>query len=527
MAEPIVLTEQLGGSPLARAAQAGGLPQWYQPLPSGGAAWSSHASDVRERSMRDWFAALEPAFAPHGAAGERLRRAADGTGLVVTTGQQSGLFGGPIMTFAKAITARALSDALSELLDLPVAPVFWAATDDADFDEAAVVSIAGRDGAAELRLDTRGPAGTPMARTPIGREIGALAERLSEACGSAPHARYLEAALDSYREGATIGGAYVALLRFVLEPLEISVLDVSHDAATRAAAPLLAHAARSAESVAAAVRERSKAIVAAGYSPQVDEVPGLSLVFVNEGGVKRRLTVPEAANFGDVGAGRFLSSTVLLRPVLERALLPTATYLGGPGEIAYFAQVSAVADALGAARPVVGPRWSTTIVEPRVSRVLQELEITLEELATPHAVEGRLARARTSPAIETALRALRGDLAAGVDSLRRSSEGLVPEAAVDGLEHAMDHRIGRFERRVLAGVKRREVELMRTVAATRGALFPYGSRQERKLAFIPFLARHGPALVARMLDAARGHARGLVHGGPAVPAPAASTQAAL
>ena len=527
MAEPIVLTEELGGSPLSRAARAGELAQWYQPLPQDRDAWSHHASGVRASAPTDWLARLEPAFSPAGASGERLRRAVDGAGVVVTTGQQPGLFGGPLMTFIKALTARALADTLSELLDIPVAPVFWAATDDADFDEAAVVSIVGRDGARELRLDARGRSGTPMARTLIGREVNELAIALREACGSGPHPQYLEAAMDSYREGATVGGAYVALLRHVLEPFEISVVDASHAAVAEAAAPVLVRAARNAEALASAVRERSDAIAAAGYTPQVEEVPGLSLVFLNEAGVKRRLPVREATSFGATGPGQFLSATVLLRPVLERALLPTVTYLGGPGEIAYFAQVSAVADVLGVPRPVVAPRWSTTIVEPRIRRVLTDLEITLEELAIPHAVEGRLAREHVSPAMEDALRALRSGLSSNIESLRRASDGIVPDRVVEGLERTMGHRISRFERRVLAGVKRREAELMQTVAGARGALFPHGSRQERKLSFIPFLARYGPGLVDRMLDAARAHASGLVSRAHSIPAPTASTPATL
>ncbi|HTI64060.1 MAG TPA: bacillithiol biosynthesis BshC [Gemmatimonadaceae bacterium] len=527
MAEPIVLTEELGGSPLSRAARAGELPQWYATLPRDHAGWSDCAAAVRDGAPADWYARLREGFSASGAAGERLARAADGRGLVVTTGQQPGLFGGPLMTFVKALSARALADTLSERLHIPVAPVFWAATDDADFAEAAVVSIAGRDGARELRLESKGPSGTPMARTPLRYEVGALAEALRDACGSAPHAEYLDAALDAYHQGATVGGAYVALLRRVLEPLEVSVLDVSHAAVSQAAAPLLGSAARAAEAIAGAVRDRTAEIVAAGFSPQVEEVPGLSLVSLNDGGVKRRLTIREAASLGALRPDQFLSSTVLLRPVLERSLLPTMAYLGGPGEVAYFAQVTAVADALGLPRPLVAARWSTTIVEPRVNRVLHDLEITLEELATPNAAEGRLARARVSPAMENALRALRGDLASHVDSLRRASHGVVPDAAVEGLERSIGHRVARFERRVVAGVKIREAELMRTVAAARGALFPFGSRQERKLSFIPFLARYGPGLIERMLAEARTHARWLVFGTPAISAPSTSTTAAI
>ena len=527
MSEPIVLTEPLGGSPLSRAARAGQLPQWYPPLPRDEQGWSRHVAQVRDSADPNWLRQLEPAIAPHGAAAARLQQSADGKGIVVTTGQQPGLFGGPLMTLVKALSARAFAVTLAELVGVPVAPLFWAATDDADFDEAAVVSVTGRDGARELRLETRAASGTPMARQPLGPETAALADVLREACGSAPHPEYLAAALQAYHGGATIGGAYVALLREMLEPLEIPVLDASHGAVAQAAAPLMRRATRDAESVSAAVRERNAAIVSAGFAPQVEEVPGLSLVFLNENGLKRRLPIGDAIGFADPGPGQFLSATVLLRPVVERALVPTAVYFGGPGEIAYFAQVSAVADALGTARPTVAPRWSTTIIEPRVSRVLQELEITLEELATPNAVEGRLAREHVSPAMERALRSLRGDLASNMDALRRASGGVVSGPVVDGLERSIEHRVARFERRVLAGVKRHEAALMRTVASARGALLPYGARQERKLSYVPFLTRNGPALIERMLEAARTHARALLLGAPSMSAPTASTPATL
>jgi uncharacterized protein YllA (UPF0747 family) len=195
--------------------------------------------------------------------------------------------------------------------------------------------------------------------------------------------------------------------------------------------------------------------------------------------------------------------------------------------VAYFAQATAVADALGVPRPVVGPRWSTTIIEPRVQRALDELDITLTELATPHAVEGRLARARLPADTDRAVRALRDDLASHVDALRRTSQGIVPDPVIGGLERALSHRVDRFERRLLAGVKRREDSAMQKVAAARGALFPHGTRQERKLAFVPFLARYGPALVGRMLEEARVHARALVLGAPSVTAHTAQAPAAL
>ena len=508
MTEPIVVTESLGGSKLSKAARAGELPQWFVPVPATRDGWQSHARRVLDTVPASWLDALEPAIVPRGVAAARLARSAGGRGLVITTGQQPGLFGGPLMTFVKALSARALADVLQETLGIPVAPVFWAATDDADFDEAATVSVALDGGARELRLEQRAPAGTPVARVPLGPEVRAMSELLRAASGSAPNASALESAIAAYHDGATIGDSYVALLRELLEPLEIAVFDVSHPCVARASSTILGRAAERAAAVAEAVRRRSEAIVAAGFEPQVDDVPGLAHVFLNEHGTKRRLTLREAATL-QLSEGQWLSSTVLVRPALERSLFPTAAYMGGPGETAYFAQVTALAEALGIPSPVVVPRWSMTIHEPRVQRILADLGLDADALADPHAAENLLARARLAPVTSAALAALRDDVGARVDQLRQVNGGVSP-AVLNGFRVSMEHRLDRLERRFVAGVKRRETELMRQLGTARGSLYPHGSRQERKLAFVPFLARYGAPLVDQMLDGAREHARRIV-----------------
>jgi uncharacterized protein YllA (UPF0747 family) len=243
MSSCIVRTESLGGSKLSRAARDGQLREWYVPVPSDRAAWAEYGARVRDTVNADWLDKLRDAIAPAGRAASRLERSAGGRGLVVTTGQQPGLFGGPLMSLVKAISARALADTLQDLLGIPVAPVFWAATDDADFDEAAVVSVALDGGARELALEPTAPAGTPMSRVPIGEDVVALSEYLREASGSAPHASFLDAAIAAYHPGTTVGDAYLALLRQLLEPLEIAVLDASHPEVIRRASPLLRKAA--------------------------------------------------------------------------------------------------------------------------------------------------------------------------------------------------------------------------------------------------------------------------------------------
>ena len=509
MTTPRVITEELGGSALARAAQRGELPQWYRVMPSGPDGWRAYARDVA-RASSAWLDDLLPALAPSGPAKQRLQRVAGAKGVVVSTGQQAALFGGPLYTLTKALSALAIADAIEREAGVPAAPVFWAATDDADFQEASCARVALGHEVRALCLPPPSVVGIPMSTLALG-DLRAEIAALRQASGSAVDEDPLDAVSTTHVTGATLGGAYVALLRRLLEPIGIAVLDASHPATRAAANPLLEAALDRAPEVDAALRARTDAIIAAGFEPQVELVPGLSLVFnADEQRVKRRTPFGDRAGMPRVEP-ESLTPNVLLRPVVERAIMPTAAYVAGPGEIAYFAQVSAVAEALDVPVPLVLPRWSATILEPRIERLLDRLGTRREELADPHAVESRLARAAIPHEITAAIERLRDDAARGVAGIASADrETLIPPAALEGLQQMIRRRIERLIRRYTAAVKRREEQLMRDVATARVSLFPDGNRQERVLNFIPFLARNGRPLLDVMRAEAARHAAGLV-----------------
>ena len=525
MTTPRVITEELGGSPLSRAAQRGELRQWYRATPAGPDGWRTYVQHVaRASGRRAWLDDLLPALDPSGPAEQRLRRVAGGNGVVVSTGQQAALFGGPLYTLTKALSALAIADAIERETGVPAAPVFWAATDDADFQEASCARVAMGHEVRALCLPAPAVSGIPMSALPLG-DLSMEIAALRQASGSVVDDGPLEAVGKTHATGVTLGDAYVAMLRLLLEPLGIAVLDASHPATRAAANPVLEAALDRAVEVDAALRTRTEAIIAAGYEPQVELVAGLSLVFgTDEHRVKRRTP------FGETGIQRVeaasLTPNVLLRPVVERAIMPTAAYVAGPGEIAYFAQVGAVAEALDVPVPLVLPRWSATILEPRIERLLHRLGIRREELADLHAVESRLARAVIPKEIATAIERLRDDTAKDVAAISAADrEKLIPPASLEGMQQMIRRRIERVIRRYAAAIKRREEQLMRDVASARASLFPNGKRQERVLNFIPFLARNGrPLLDAMRAEAAR-HAADLVIG-PGVRPPASGAEVA-
>lgn len=504
-----VRTDPLGGSALARAALAGATPEaWYPAAVRDREGWTRLAeATARDFAGRDWLTPLWPAIEGTGAAADRLRRTAEQGGVLVTTGQQPGLFGGPMLTWVKALSALALADAIERCTGRPAAPVFWSATDDADFEEARGTWVALPGGARRLLVRAAPPAGTPMSDAPLG-DVGEELALLLKACGSAAFQPVLDAVREAYAPGTTIGGASTALLRRVLAPLGMAVLDASAPALRAAAWPVVSLAASRGQRVADAVAARTREIQAAGFTPQVAEVPGLSLAVAYEHGVKRRLTIAEGAP-----ASGELGTTVLLRPVVERALLPTVAYCAGPGELAYFAQVSAVADALDLAQPNPVPRWSATVLEPQVARTLERLGLSEGELSDLHRAEGWLAREELPAAVSAELLALRDAATSASGRMATAGADLVPVPAVEGAARAIAHRIDRLERRFVAAAKRRGSERLHDLRTAHGALWPNGVRQERALNFVPLLARHGTPLLERMRAGAAGHAARLTFDG--------------
>jgi bacillithiol biosynthesis cysteine-adding enzyme BshC len=501
-----VISTPVVGSSLTQLAVTGARSPWFIRPPSTPDEWKRRADEMRSSLVvSDWLSALAPAMMSGGPAKERLERASN-SGFVVTSGQQPGLFGGPLYTWWKALSVLAFADELEKATGRPVAPVFWAATDDSDFKEAATTIVATADGAEIIEIPEPPGAGIALAQVPLG-DVTRQLRRLEAAAGSAPAHAIFETARSAYSKEKTIGQAYVDLLRAVVGPLGISVIDAAHPCVRAAAHPVLVRALERSSAIHDALDRRSDDLRDAGHSAQVKIVEGRTLAFSESGGKRDRVRIRDAANVARHAAPGTLGPNVLLRPIVERSILPTVAYLGGPAEIAYFAQVTAVAEALGVAGPVVLPRWSGYLIEPRVERILDRHGLSPSDFKDPHAVESRLARESLPENISANIESMRNSVRSAVERMR-TGEGaeIIPDGVLEGLSRNISHRIERLERRIAASVKRRGNDALRDAAIARGALYPFGRPQERALNIVPLIARYGNTLLENVLAEVRTHA---------------------
>lgn len=478
---------------------------WFETVPRNAAEWKTRAETIRgSLAQSDWLSPLAPAFNATGLAARRLERAA-ASGFAVTAGQQPGLFGGPLYTWWKAFTASSLADRLENETGLPVVPIFWAATDDSDYAETAGTVVATNSGSERISLPSMDDNGRALADVPLA-DVSAQFERLVAATGSAPNAAILELVRSAYSRDRTVGSAYIELMRKILEPLGIAVIDAAHPAVRAAAFPVLKQALAQSQPIEDALLARSAEMKTQKLSAQVKVVRGRSLVFAVANGERRRVRIKDAAAVAESAMPGSLGPNVLLRPIVERSIIPTVAYIGGPAEVAYFAQVTAVADAMKVVRPVVVPRWSGMVVEPRVEKILERYDLSPQDFRDPHAVETRMARESLPASLVNRIQDLKQTIESSVADLSATPGAeIVPPAVIDGLRRNVAHRVDKLERRYRAAVKRDGNEALREIAIARGALFPEGEPQERTLNFIPLLARYGDELISSAMSEITAH----------------------
>lgn len=467
--------------------------------------------------------ALAPAFLPSATREAQLARLRTPGALVVTTGQQPGLFTGPLYTIHKALSAAALASLLEERWSRPVVPVFWLAGDDHDFAEASTAAWIAADGSvATVSLSPRPPEAplTPMYRTLLGADVGPALDALA---AGLPASEFRDATLAwlerHYRPEATVAASYGGAMAELLGPLGILMFDSTHPAAKRAAAPYLVQALHEARALDDDLDRWAESRGVTARTSGITVGDGAALVMV-EASLGRDRLVQDGDQFVTRRSReRFdlpaiervaadeptrLSPNVLLRPVVESALLPTVAYLGGPGELRYLALTPPIYDRLGIAQQRPLPRWSGVIVEPRVDRVLEKFGVTLADLFTPPgALEARLVRSQLPAEAVEALDRLRRALEDGYGVLERAATEIDPTLARP-TQAVRQQALGGtqdIEKKLVQHLKRRQETELGQLARARTALVPNGKPQERVLTVAPFLARFGPGLLLELTDA--------------------------
>jgi bacillithiol biosynthesis cysteine-adding enzyme BshC len=508
------------------APQPAALRRWYpaNPFSMEWAKTSPVLGSAHQARLAGALLAQAESFGAGDAVFANIELLAQGAAAVVT-GQQVVLFGGPLLTLLKAATAIRKAQDATKVSGREHVPIFWLASEDHDLAEVDQIALLSKTSVETLTLGLKAARPVPVGALPVDRgseqglqHLEATLNRAAELLGWAPISNVLR---ECYTPGATLASAFGKLLTRIFANYGLIVMDAASREFHSIGASVLCAALERADELEDALLVRSQDLEAAGYHAQVLVTADHSLLFLIDPETGARLPLRRTSD-GAWKAGTHayatdelleilstqperLSPNALLRPVFEDQILPTAAYIGGPAEIAYFAQSEVLySRILGRVTPVL-PRLMATLVEPAVASTMALHEVELPQVLESKSIQALALRlaARAMPIegkrkIAAVGNAMDAELSALTEYLTAMSADLGRAASVSASK--MRYQMNRLRRLAASFELQKEASLNKHAAAVMLSLYPEGHLQERLLGGIWFLARYGDALPALLVE---------------------------
>ncbi|HTK28369.1 MAG TPA: bacillithiol biosynthesis cysteine-adding enzyme BshC [Vicinamibacterales bacterium] len=492
--------------------------------PSDQSAWSQAVArtQAHTRARTEIAAVIAAQQGRRGAppaARDAAGRLADPRTVAVLTGQQAGLFGGPMFTILKALTALKLADQVAHDHNVPAVAIFWIDAEDHDWEEVRSCSVFDADlDVRTVSLPARpGAEPAPVATIALDGAILEAIEALEQSLPPTDFRASLIADLRAaYQPGVGMAEAFGRWLEQVLGRRGLIVYDASDPAAKPLAGGVFARELSSPGQTARLASLAGSDLVARGYHSQVhahDDNLALFRLDLERGG--RRAIRQQDGRFV-VGDQEFtpsalvrqaqerpaaFSPNVLLRPVVQDTLFPTICYVAGPNELAYLGQLRGVYEHFAVPMPLMYPRASATIVDSAALRFLTRYKLPLEALQPQdEAALNALLKSQIPPVVEDSLNAAAQAIAAEMAHVVEAMPALDPtlEGAARSTLGRMQHDLQTLHTKVIQAAKRRDETLRRQFMHARALVFPNGHAQERTIGFVSFLNQYGPALIDRL-----------------------------
>ncbi len=447
------------------------------------------------------------------AATEKLRRPDT---VAVVTGQQAGLFGGPLFTLLKAVTAIKLARRLSKEQSVPVVAVFWVDAEDHDWNE--VASCAVLDAGCQVRrIVLKPPPGAgemPVGSLKLGDSVWTAVEAMASAL---PPNEFTATIINdlhrTYQSGTSISEAFSQWLETVLGAEGLILFDSSDPAAKPFVKNLFEQELRNTQTAALAT-EAGTQLVARGYHAQVTPHPESVALFQVDGvrnAIRRnnnsftvgntQMALDDLLKALDQHPEQF-SPNVLLRPLVQDSLFPTVCYVPGPNELAYLAQLRNIYERFEVPMPLIYLRDSATLLDSTGARFLKRNNLSLEVLQPQdEAVLNQLLQGQLPEAVKQSLDETRLALQTRIETISQAVPTVDPTlvGAVRSTLGRMEHDLTALHKKILKAAKRNNDTLRRQFVCTQTQAFPEGRPQERVLGFVGFVDRFGPKLVDRLL----------------------------
>jgi bacillithiol biosynthesis cysteine-adding enzyme BshC len=448
-------------------------------------------------------------------AAARLR---DPRAVAIVTGQQAALFGGPMFTLLKAITTIRLAERVRDEFDVPAVPIFWIEGEDHDWDEVKRCGVLDVEQCVrQVALgDPPGAHHTAVARVRLDDSAQAAITELEAILPKTEFsAGLLESIRQAYQPGSGMADAFGRWLEATLGRHGLVLYDASDPAAKPLVADLFARELETAGTTARIAMAAGERLQTRGYHAQAAAADdAVALFYLNSG----REAIKRTSDGFAVGdriepADRLIqqarehpelfSPNVLLRPLVQDTVFPTACYVAGPNELGYLSQLKGVYEAFGLPMPLIQQRATATVVDANAMKFLSRHEFPFEALrAQDEAALNELLESQLPASVEASLQDAGRTVEAQISRLAQEVAQVDPtlEGAARSTLTRMQDDLKKLHGKVIQAAKRKDDTLRRQYQHAKALAFPGGHPQEREIGFVSFLNKYGPAFVDRLRE---------------------------
>ena len=489
--------------------------------PADRSAWTdaiarTQAHERRRDAIASVIAAQQERRQAPPPARDAARLLADARTVAIVTGQQAGLFGGPLFTMLKALTALKLAEQVSRDHGIPAVAIFWIDAEDHDWEEVRSCTVFDEELAPRtVSLPARpGAEPSPVATVRLDATVSdALADLERILPDNGFRTALLAGLRRAYGPGVGMADAFGRWLEEVLGARGLVVYDSSDAASKPLVSQVFARELSMPGQTAKLAALAGSDLTARGYHAQVHAQDDSLALFHLDGG-RRAIRQQDGAFI--VGEQRYPAGTllqqaaerpagfspnVLLRPVVQDTLFPTISYVAGPNELAYLGQLRGVYEHFGVPMPLFYPRATATILDSGALRFLTKYKLPLEALqAQDEAALNELLKTQIPPVVEDSFEDAAQAIEDQMTRLVQTIPALDPtlEGAARSTLERMQRDLQTLHNKMIQAAKRRDETLRRQYTRARTIAFPQGHAQERTISFISFLNQYGPALIDRL-----------------------------
>jgi bacillithiol biosynthesis cysteine-adding enzyme BshC len=446
-----------------------------------------------------------------------IEKLADNNTLAVVTGQQLTLYGGPLFTIYKILRTITLSSEWEKKYNRKIIPVFWLADEDHDVEEISKIGIPQTDELEELLFNTSSDKSLIAADIILNSSFDKFRSQVKDALSETDFTPDLWKILNNcYAEGERVDRAFGKFILNLFGKYGL-VLAGSRDVnIKRHLKDPLMRSVKEREQIEKSLRNTTEKLEENGYHGQV-YIQKSNLFYINPAGERIRIEYEDKRWKTDDGKKSWdntrlleeieqnaenFSPNVFLRPLLQDCLLPTLTYVAGPGEIAYYAQMKDLYSIFGLEMPVISPRFSATIIESGIDRIMDKLPFSIEEYINRiEDLESEYIKSTEQFDLEKLFKEWKEEIKSITNKYQQEISRIdsTLEGSVGKAEAVFFTELDKLKGKSYRSLKEQEKIQLNRIHKIKNSLFPNGNLQEREVSLIYIMNKYGLDIWDQML----------------------------